>query len=152
MQIFWLCSVWLQRFCCLKFTTLFFKYATYWFFSGMWPFKLQSMDQMLPSITNKNLDRWKNKLELSFYYFTLNLCSLSQNCSLTDFNFYIFWLGLVSNDQVTIDHPLTISDLVRQIQERGGQRCPFVHYCMTFWYLVSKKFHTHSVITRLWSL
>ena len=59
-------------------------------FLGLWPINLRSVDQMFPSITNKNLNRWKNKLGLSFYYFTINLCSHSQNCSLTDFNFYIF--------------------------------------------------------------
>ena len=31
------------------------------------------------------------------------------------------------------------------------QRCPFVHYYMTFWYLVSIKFRTHLVITCLWN-
>ena len=32
------------------------------------------------------------------------------------------------------------------------KRCPFVHYIVTFWYLVSIKFYTHSVFIHIWIL
>ena len=48
---------------------------------------------------------------------------LWKNCSVKDFDFYIFSFEFVSIESSSIDHPLTISDLMCQVLEQCEQLC-----------------------------